>query len=834
MTQQRHQKVFEIFSAASDLKPQDRSAFLVKECGNDSELRAEIESLLQYGEKMTPSILSSLITQDRIPKGDNWGEASALDIASKLSAGPLSTDEFQSLIGSRYKLTSVAGKGGMGTVMAAVDTVLGRRVAIKLLHSQASSSGLISSSDPMLRQRILNEARAMAGLSHPNICKVHEVSLDGPVPFIVMDWIDGIHLHEAWRRTDLQTRLGSFVKVVDAVAAAHSVGLIHRDLKPTNILVDWRGEPILVDFGLARSDSKMCDGQHTNAGTPAYAAPEQFDPNTSIGVAADVYSLGVLLFQLMTNQVPFHADSMAELMRMIREQNPPIPESVAPNLPWPLQRICLTALERDPRDRYADATAMGLDLSRYLRGETVTARPTMLARQFGEQIEIQIASWESWQRQGLVTETEGNRIRRILHQLLQPESHWVLDSRKLSMSQVTLFLGAWLILIALTIGLFRSWKALEEMPLLRLEIGWLVFVFMLAVGIHLNRRGNYRVSLGYLMTACLVTPIAMWLVLRENGWLAAGFTGSTSKELLYESFMGLHNAQLLVIGLVWGTCAMWLRFFNRSSTFTPLIVLSAALIWASVWASAGQVDYSSSRAQGAFGVYFLAIGAPGFWLGLRLNRNEELIERKVGRARFRTRDSWSVLVGALAVIIVGLTLIAWSWPEWLFRGSVVTSRAIAFLVNGIVLQMLAFGLERSKTIVRSRLAEFIRWITPQLFLGPIVALEYDAMHGANRSSPLAWFWVVVLYTGATAFCYLSVLRQWRPFLVTGLVYLGVVYFKTFELMNEDIPKSWLDTAQIALTMLTIVLGAIIMGISWKSSAFTRVSLDQKPRDAKTN
>lgn len=149
----------------------------------------------------------------------------------------------QSLVGERYRLERLAGAGGMGRVFAAADTVLGRRVAIKLLHTAGR--------DETSRRLVITEARAMAGLRHPNVCRVHEVVLDTRTPFIVMDWITGSDLRAHTRELDLRARLVVFTKIVDAVSSLHAARLVHGDLKPTNVLVDERGEPVIVDFGLA-------------------------------------------------------------------------------------------------------------------------------------------------------------------------------------------------------------------------------------------------------------------------------------------------------------------------------------------------------------------------------------------------------------------------------------------------------------------------------------------------------------------------------------------------------------------------------------------------------
>lgn len=738
----------------------------------------------------------------------------------------IASTDVQTQVGSRYRLDGVAGAGGMGCVYSAMDTVLGRRVAVKLMRRPGADAIAPISDDQ--RARLVGEARAMARLNHPNLCRVLEVGLDGPAPFIVMDWIDGIELHQAWQPMDLERRLAMFLKIVEAVAAAHQAGLVHRDLKPGNIVVDRRGEPVIVDFGLARVQDFTATTTHTVAGTPGYSAPEQFAADQRVGATADVYALGVLLFQLMTDRLPFEGVWMEELLSAVRLSPPPLPETFVPGLPWPLQRICLTALEAQPELRYPHAGAMLQDLRRYLAGETVAARPSVLAQQFDEQVELQLRQVEVWRSQGLVTEREANRLASICRRLLRPESHWILDSRRLSISQVTLYVGGWLVLVGLLIGLTLSWSALSHIPGMRYGLAWGAAGAVLALGVALHRRGDFRVSLAFLMTACLAIPVAAALLLRETNWLSGAVDGAGQvigmgdREWLSvlmdtDPARGLLNRQVLAMTALWCGCCVWLRMFSRSSAFTPLAVIAAMAAWFALWASAGWLQ-DERESFAVLGAWFAGLGAAACWPGLRLNQREEIDEVRQGRGR-ASRDSWAVLTGAMVMMIAGLTLMAWNAPD-VYTFNVrdrpdQTSRAVAFLINGVVLQLIAYLLERSRTIVRGRLAELIRWITPQHFLGALLALETDAEGAAQ------FMWIAALAVGSLALCYLSVVKQWRPFMITGLLYLAIAYFETFRRIGERYKFDWLDlmddskAAEPSLNLVRLVLtgGCILLGIA---------------------
>ncbi|MEE8153711.1 MAG: serine/threonine-protein kinase [Phycisphaerales bacterium] len=731
----------------------------------------------------------------------------------------------QQIVGERYRLEHVSGSGSMGRVFVATDTTLQRRVAIKLLHQRGATAG-------PEQDRVLAEARAMAGLRHPNLCPVYEVSVKPPVPFLVMDWIDGIELHRAWREADLKKRLTLFVKIVEAVTAAHAAGVVHRDLKPTNILVDRMGEPIIVDFGLARSGEASGSSVHTVGGTPGYAAPEQFDASQPLGPTVDVYALGAIMFEMLTDRLPFTASRLSDLLALLKNEDPPLPETFAPDAPWPLQRICLVALERDPQRRYPNAHAMAADLRRYLKGETVAARPSMLTHKFVEQVEQHIAQTQSWRQQGFVTQSEADRLVRVNSSLLRPESHWILDSRRLFTSQVTLYLGGWFVLLALTVGMWLAWDALEEIAAVRYLTAWAIVVVLLGVGSAIQRQGELRVALGYQMTACLVVPIAMWLTLRETGWLAGALSeqgrvgmGEREWQVVFfhvdadEQWPGLLNRQVSVITMAWLVTSLWLRRFNGSSAFTLWAVLAGGLAAVAGWASTGLLLAERER-FGLLGVWMLVVGLASLGPGLRLNRVEERYARQHGLSRVRTRDAWPLLTGSVLIIGIGSLLTAWNAADlYTFKllGNYAdrSVRAVAFIVNGCALQALAHLLALHTTTVRSRLAEAIRWVSPSHFLASIVVLEWDVDDGH------AWIlWLIVLVLAAITCCYVSVWKQWRPFLFTGLFYVAVAYYRAFVRVKMELGIGADDNASIVLMASMLALGLVTMIVAWRLPAWT--------------
>ncbi len=274
----------------------------------------------------------------------------------------------RSLAGGRYELAHELGRGGMATVVLARDTALDRSVAVKLLTNRH---------DPDLRERFLREGRFAAKLSHPNVVGVYDTGEEDGTPFIVMELVDGGSLaDEVRRRGPLPA-----AEVVDlgrqacaGLEQAHARGLVHRDVKPQNLLLDGAGRLKVADFGIARSAewSGTITEAGTLLGTAAYMAPEVVRGEQATP-AADVYSLGAVLYELVTGRPPRRAASIADLV----SEEPVRPPSEHVELPVELEDAIMRALAREPSARHGSAG----ELARELDGETLSSRPTEVMHQ---------------------------------------------------------------------------------------------------------------------------------------------------------------------------------------------------------------------------------------------------------------------------------------------------------------------------------------------------------------------------------------------------------------------------------------------------------------------
>lgn len=364
MTESGWGRVRSVFESAVELPAGGRAAYLDQACGDDADLRSEVERLLRSAEQCGEFL--------ETPAADElWGSA------GDLGGGTPPDAELQGALG-RYRVLRRIGRGGVGDVYLArnIGTADGAEVALKVIKRGMDSEFILT--------RFRLEREILASLDHPNIARFldHGRAGDGR-PFIVMEYVDGEPIHDYGRRRGLSltAKLELFCEVCDAVSSAHRHLVVHRDLTPSNILVTDNGIPKLLDFGIAKLLAPPEEGDRAQRTatilrmlTPAYASPEQVSGG-SITTSSDVYSLGVVLFEMLTGSRPYRLNGLApgEIVRVVCEV-PPERSAAFMALPSDLRNILLMALRKEPHRRYPSVDAFREDVRRYRVGLPVSAR----------------------------------------------------------------------------------------------------------------------------------------------------------------------------------------------------------------------------------------------------------------------------------------------------------------------------------------------------------------------------------------------------------------------------------------------------------------------------
>ncbi|MCP3981952.1 MAG: serine/threonine protein kinase [bacterium] len=465
-----------------------------------------------------------------------------------------------------FRTVECLGSGGEGAVYKLEDLELGRSVAAKVVRD-----------DALLRPTInefLGEARTLALFEDPRIVTIYEFRARADPPVLLMEYVDGFELGRVGKSLEYRQRARLMADVADAIQHAHELGIQHRDLKPANVIVDSALAPRILDFGLSGGDRTTGHG----VGTPSYMAPEQFEPARPIDERTDVYALGVMLYELLCGSRPFRGETTAELTRAIREAAPRLPVEVEPSVPEPLQAIALKAMERDPQRRYASARELAQELRRFLDERPVLARPTVYRSALRRRSQPHLEQIREWLRIKLIYPHEAERLGAAYRRLEAREDDWIVGSRVLSMPQVVLYLGAFL----LGCGGLLYFVAFANDGVDGL-IGPVLVLGLPFVGLDLAARALYRrehqaVAVAFFLAGAALLPLLLLVSLQQAGIAVAD--PDDARQLFGGSVAS--NRQLQVALLLSTAWTFGLASTTRTVALSSGFALLGTLGWVAV------------------------------------------------------------------------------------------------------------------------------------------------------------------------------------------------------------------------------------------------------------
>jgi predicted Ser/Thr protein kinase len=717
---------------------------------------AEYVDLCAREESVDPAAFCRLypdLGADLLPQLDALGEI------ERLAAPPALPERL-----SGCRILGEIGAGGMGRVFLALDERLGRKVAIKTLSSRYAG-------DETLRARFLHEARATARLIHPNVARIYNLGPEDEPPHFVMEYVDGAPLTEAARSAAPRQKAELMRKAALAVAFLHERGILHRDLKPGNILVGLDLEPKLLDFGLAlEAEGPRLTRAGEMAGTPEYFSPEQARAE-ALDPRSDVFSLGGILYELLTGALPFPAASPQEQLRRIREDDPVLPRRLNSEAPGELQNIAMKALEKNPADRYQSAREMAADLERYLAGERVLASPPAYARLMAGQVARHLDDIESWRRDRIVEDSEYDALRKPYERLAERDDAWILETRRLSLSQVSLYLGAWILVAGAALLALFHYPGLAG---IRAVLGAaLAAAPTLWFGLRCWRSDQRRTGIAFLLAFCLLWPIVLLVAMNQYGWFGAFTRGRHDLELL----SGLSGARLVTNAQLWWAILLalpvylWLRRFTGSTVFSLVLAVMIALLAGATLLRMGLIDWLSNDP-----------GRPYFWLTpwaallLAIGMTLERLGHGGDSGYF-----YPIAVGFTVAALSGVAAFHEPYATWLKEAAPWTRGQVEylFILNAGAYFALQLACERFHLAQMRRVARSFRFLIPGhvmtslLLLGLVASSRWDSAPADLARRLEARLFEVLLPAVACLFVFSSVPRQMKNFLVTGLVFLAI-------------------------------------------------------------
>jgi hypothetical protein len=722
------------------------------------------------------------------------------------SAGPISKEEAGEELPKRlsgHNILGEIGTGGMGRVLLGFDERLGRKVAIKTLNRRYRNN-------ESLRTRFMQEARALARIGHPNIVRIFSLGQPEEPPHFVMELVEGSSLVEAGRALAMRQKAALMQKVARAVDFLHEHGILHRDLKPTNILVGTDLEPKILDFGLARhleSNDRRVTLPGEIMGTPDYFSPEHTVPGSRFDRRSDVFSLGTILYELLTGSAPFHAESFREQVRRIREEEPTLPRRKNPEAPGELQDICLKALEKKPENRYASAREMADDLERYLAGEKVHAAPTAYANLIAAKIEQHIEELEGWRRDEILSEYEFDNFRKSYNRLIEREDAWILEARRLTLPQVTLYLGAWVLTVGAALLFLFQFLHLPGKVSVALVAG--ATGLTLWSGLKIWKRGQLRIGIAFLLTPCLLLPIVLLLAMIEYH-IASVPSPHKDWELLAnleEPFRAVTNAQLWWAILLSLPACGWLRRFTHSSVFSLMIAVMGVALSLVTLLRLGWLEWAKND-PGWFYFRILPIATLFFIAAFAIER-----------LHF-PNDSRYFYPIAVVFTLIGLTGLAAQYHpyrEWLEKNIAWTRGQIEylFIANAGIYFLLQAICDRFPSSQMRAVAKAFRFVIPGHIMTSLLFLWFDAygrwqddlVNLAKKREARAFEFLLPIM--ACFFIFGSIRKQMKNFFVSGMIFLatGIVIWQ-FDLFEKE--SRW--------PILLLILGPLLMVCATRYSA----------------
>ena len=477
-----------------------------------------------------------------------------------------------------YRPLEKLGEGASGVVYKASPGEAGAPVALKVLSP-------VLCEDAGGRQRFQAEADRMRELRIPGVAQLIEERLDHQPPFLVMGLIEGQPIDAALAGAPPERVARVFKEICLTLDRTHAAGIIHCDIKPGNILIQENDLPVILDFGIAvlqaRQESSTLSSSNF-LGTPAFLAPEIIGGKPR-GAFTDIYSLGVVLFKVLTGREPFQGDSVHQILQAHLHEDPPLPAILRPDVADGLQRICLKALEKVPAERYPTARGMAEDLERFLRGEMVRTRPTVYDNLLYHRVQQHVEQVQDWAQRGLLNPEETHGLIASYEGLQRRGIPAVMEGRYYRFWQTVVYLGGWAVINGALLWLVQHWDSLGRAE--KLLLGSVPGLTAFALAAAMWKVERFRLTFVALVVGILATPVLTGVWLHEFQVADQISERRLSYELLRDSpdSTKLTNQQLLIVSLATFLVAGGVMLFTGTTTHSAQTLISLLALYAAAY-----------------------------------------------------------------------------------------------------------------------------------------------------------------------------------------------------------------------------------------------------------
>ena len=686
-----------------------------------------------------------------------------------------------------YQIEGELGRGGIGVVYRGRDLTLNRPVAIKVL---SSSEGTLNQ-----RNRILEEARKAAALEDRCIVTVYGVIENQGHSAIVMELIDGHELNNVSAVLEPKQLAKIFSEAARALASAHDAGILHRDIKPQNIVVTPAHEVRILDFGLSIHVSDISE-EEGFSGTVAYASPERLQGAAS-SPSSDVFSLGVLIHECLTGRHPFSKLGKPPTVSSILAGDPIIPRELRPEIPADLERLCLACLAYKPENR---PTAQ--EVYQALQN-IIIDRPIQLASGRAQdhvvnRIEEHVSTIEKWQQLGMVENRDRDQLRWYYRKILEGDDMWPTETRKIRPGEIGLYACVWIaVVISYLCGVYY-----------RTDMG-LVWSWLLPLGITsslgiaawvVEGTIQHRIRPLFFGGAILAAIPCMISVLTRFVWVP---DPDSTRELF--GFAGIANRTLFLSGLIGLVVSVMRLNLTQYSFYAWLSAALLAFTHLSVLLLLGFKEWTDG--QRALGILSMAIS---WMVGVGFE--------SMARPRFARPFHWTSSIATISgLFLLGATpLLGWIGLDTGLRQ---VNTGWSFALGGLALTGISTLLEQSHRLERRRIALFHEWVSPLFLIGGLTMAAEAAIPGRSGPESVGNLSLLLLFACAVFYSVLTA-RYWRPrYMLASLSGTAVLIYLVpkYELVSTS-------TFFIGCALMSLL---VAFGFYWKMIMSTRTKRDER-------